>query len=131
VVTEEFQQKYPEATARVTRGLVKAAYWLGQEENREEAYSIWARTGVTREILREEFQGTPLKEQFNPLLDDFLVSQYRGVIAFNKDQKLIRYDVDFSKWVEPKYLDAALAALNLKLFWSPRNADGLSNRPLN
>lgn len=131
VGAEEFLQKHPDATTRVVRGLVRAAHWLGQEQNREEAYRTWARTGVTLEILREEFQGTSLKEQYNPLLDDFLVSQYKGVIAFNKDQKLIRSDVDFVKWTEPKYLDEALASLNLKNFWSPRSAEGVSLRPSN
>jgi sulfonate transport system substrate-binding protein len=131
VGSEDFLQKYPEATGRVVRGLVRASHWLAQEENREEAYSIWARTGVTKEILREEFQGTSLKEQFNPLLDGFLVSQYRAVIAFNKEQKLIRNDVDFGKWTDPKYLEAALTSLNLKNYWSTRNADGVSGKPLN
>jgi len=131
LVADEFQQKHPDATARVTRGLVKAAHWLADEQNREEAYVVWSRAGVSREILREEFQGTALKEQFNPLLDAFITSQYRGVIAFNKEQKLIRGDVDFARWTEPKYLEAALASLNLKTFWPTRNADGVADKPLN
>jgi len=131
VVNEDFEKANPDATARVTRGLVKAAHWLGQEQNREEAYAIWARTGVTLDILREEFQGTALKDQFNPLLDDFLRSQYRGVIAFNKDQKLIRNDVDLNTWIEPKYLNAALTSLSLGEFWLPRNADGVAGKASN
>ena len=59
------------------------------------------------------------------------MSQYRGVIAFNKEQKLIRNDVDFGKWTERKYLEAALTSLNLKNYWSTRNADGVSGKPAN
>ncbi|MDB5600775.1 MAG: Sulfonate transport system substrate-binding protein [Xanthobacteraceae bacterium] len=124
VVTDEFQKQYPEATLRVTRGLLRAAHWLGQEANREEAFGIWARTGVTLPILREEFDGVSLKNAFNPVPDDFFTAQYRGVIAFNKEQKLIRNDVDLGQWLEPKYVEAGLKSLDLQSFWPRRNADG-------
>ena len=124
VVGDDFQKTHPDATARVTRGLLKAARWLGDDNNREEAFTIWQRTGVTSEVLHEEFKGVPLRDAFNPLLDDFFRSQYRDVIAFDRDQKLIRNDVDLDQWIEPKYLAAALPALNLSHFWPERSADG-------
>ena len=131
LVTDDFQKKYPEATARVTRGLVRAAHWLAQDANREEAFQIWAKTGVSLDILREEFKGTTLKAAFNPLIDDFFAAQYRDVIAFNREQKLIRTDVDFTQWVEPKYLNVALTQLGLTTFWPLRNANGDPLKPGN
>ena len=130
VVNDEFQKKYPGATARIARGLLRAAQWLGEDKNREEAFTIWERTGVTSEVLHEEFKGVALREQFSPLIDDFFRSQYHDVIAFDRDQKLIRGDVDFDQWIEPKYLNAALAELNLTHFWPERTADG-SPKPTN
>jgi sulfonate transport system substrate-binding protein len=130
VVSDEFQKSYPDATARITRGLLKAAQWLGDDKNREEAFTIWERTGVTPDVLHEEFKGVPLRDAFNPLLDDFFRSQYRDVIAFDRDQKLIRNDVDLDQWIEPKYLAAALPALNLTHFWPERSPDG-TQKPTN
>jgi sulfonate transport system substrate-binding protein len=130
LVGDDFQKTYPDATARITRGLLRAAQWLGDDNNREEAFTIWERTGVTPDVLREEFKGVTLRDQFNPLIDDFFRAQYRDVIAFDRDQKLIRNDVDFDQWIEPKYLNDALTALNLTHFWPGRSADGAA-KPTN
>lgn len=124
MVTDDFLKKYPDATARVVRGLVTAAHWLAQDANREEALQIWTRTGVPLAILREEYQGTAFKDAFNPLLDDYFASRYRDVIAFDRQQKLIRNDVDVAQWLAPAPLDDALAKLDLTSFWPHRNADG-------
>lgn len=123
-VTEPFETKYPDATRRVARGLARAAEWLSHEENREEALQIWAKSGVPYASLKEEFSGVSLKQAFNPLIDDFLVAQYRDVLQFSKDQKLIRNDIDLQTWFVPKYLDAALKELGLEHYWPRRSADG-------
>lgn len=124
LVTDTFRKKYPGATARVLRGLVKAAYWLAQEGNREEAFRIWHRTGVPVAVLREEYKGVDFKSAFSPLLDDYMLSRYRDVIAFDRQQRLIRSDVDLAQWVAPEYLDAALDSLGLKSYWTRRTAEG-------
>lgn len=131
VGTEAFLNKYPEATERVVRGVVRAAQWLSDESNREDAYAIWGRTGVPIDVLRFEFKGVSLKDAFSPLIDDFYAAQYRDVIAFNKEQKLIRNDVDFQKWVEPRYLNAALKSLQLQSHWAAKNPDGAPDKPSN
>lgn len=130
VVDDSFQKAYPDATRRITRGLLKAAAWLADDKNREEAFTIWQRTGVTNAVLQEEFKGTSLRDQFNPLLDGFFQAQYKDVIAFDKEQKLIRKDVDLQEWIEPKYLNAALKELKLENTWPQRSADG-STKPSN
>lgn len=131
LVTDDFQKKYPEATERVVKGLVKAALWLADDHNRAEAFEIWHRTGVPLSVLDAEFKGVPLKEAFSPTIDPFFVAQYHNVIEFDKQQKLIRSDVDFDAWVEPKYLNVALKSLKAENFWPPRNADGLSTKASN
>jgi sulfonate transport system substrate-binding protein len=123
-VTEQFQGKYPEASERVVRGLVRAAEWLSHEENREEALHIWAKSGTPYGALKEEFAGASLKQAFNPLIDDFLLEQYRDATQFAKEEKLIRNTIDLQKWFEPRYLDAALKNLDLEHYWPRRTADG-------
>jgi sulfonate transport system substrate-binding protein len=125
VVTEDFEKKYPDATQRVVRGFLKAAQWLAQDENRREAIAIWARSGIPPAVIEEDVAGVPFRDQFNPLLDDFFRWQYGDSIAFEKDQKLIRNDVDLATWIEPKYQNAALASLGLQNFWPKRTVDGV------
>jgi sulfonate transport system substrate-binding protein len=124
LATEQFEAKYPEATQRVVRGLVRAAEWIGNESNREEALQIWAKSGTPYNALKEEFDGASLKQSFNPLIDAFLIEQYRDGVQFSKSEKLIRNDIDVDSWLEPKYLNAALKSLGLETFWPRRSASG-------
>jgi sulfonate transport system substrate-binding protein len=124
LVTDQFQSKYPETTQRVVRGLVRADEWLSHEENREEALQIWTKSGTPYTALKEEFAGLSLKQSFNPLIDDFLIEQYRDATQFSKDEKLIRRDIDLQQWFEPKYLNSALKTLGLEHYWPRRTPDG-------
>ncbi len=121
-VTDEFFQKYPTATARVVRGFVKAAEWLSHEENREEAVQIWSKSGVPASVLRDDISGAPLREQFDPRLDAFSLSQYRDTIAFAKEQHLIRATFELSQWFDTHDQDAALHELGLEGLWPARDA---------
>lgn len=124
LATEQFETTHPEATQRVLRGLLRAAEWISKEENREEAFQIWAKSGTPSSALKEEFDGAPLKQNFNPLIDDFLREQYRDGVQFSKDEKLIRNDIDVQAWLDPGPLDTALKSLKLENYWPRRTADG-------
>ena len=121
-VTEAFEKQYPQATQKVADALVKAAYWVSQESNREEAYRIWAKSGVPYEAIKDDFDGVPLKDVHNPRVDDFLVSQYRDAIEFTREQKLIRSDIDLQQWAAPSYVEQALRSQNLQTYWATRPA---------
>ncbi len=122
LVTEDFEKKYPEATQRVTTALVRAAHWVSDEANREEAIALWARSGVAESSLREEYADIRLKDVFNPVPDAYFVSLYHDATAFSKEQKLIRSDIDFAQWFAPAYAANAIQALSLDGFWAPRPA---------
>ena len=123
-VTEGFRAKYPEATQRVSRGLVRAGEWLSQEENREEALQIWAKSGTPHDALRRDYEGQSLKIAFSPLIDDFLVEQYRDATQFSKDEKLIRNEIDLKQWFVPVYLENSLKQLGLERHWPRRSGEG-------
>jgi sulfonate transport system substrate-binding protein len=123
-VTQQFEQKYPESTQRVARALVKAAEWLSQDSNHEEALQIWTKSGVPYDSVKKEFQDVSWKDAFNPRVDAFLTNQYRDATAFTREQKLIRADIDLSKWFAPQYVEHAIAERKLVGFWKDRNADG-------
>ncbi|WP_137918732.1 ABC transporter substrate-binding protein [Hydrogenophaga sp. 2FB] len=122
LVTETFEKQYPDATQRIANALVKAAHWVGQESNREEAYRLWALSGVSPQSIKDEYDGVSLKEVFNPRVDAFLLSQYDDAIDFTKDNKLIRNDIDVARWAAPQYVETALRAQGLQTHWAPRAA---------
>ncbi|MCK9510346.1 MAG: ABC transporter substrate-binding protein [Pigmentiphaga sp.] len=122
VVSERFWREYPEATRKVAKGLVKAAHWLGDEANKEEAIRIWAQSGVSEAHLREEFEGVPLRSLFNPRFDPFLIGQYEDAVAFSREERLIRNDVDVENWVLAEPVERAVAELALTEFWPSRPA---------
>lgn len=126
VVTEAFRTKYPEATQRISRALVRASEWLSRDGNREEALQIWAKSGTPYDALRRDYEGQSLKVAFSPLIDDFLTEQYRDAIQFSKVEKLIRNDIDLKQWFAPEYLTTSLKQLGLERHWAPRSAEGVA-----
>jgi sulfonate transport system substrate-binding protein len=123
-VTDRFAQKYPEATHRVVRGILAAAYWISRPENKDEALRIWAQTGIPVSALSEDASGRPLVEQLNPLLDTFTQAQFRDGLTFAQQEKLVRHTFDVGQWIEPKYLNAALDQSGWKSVWPERDAKG-------
>jgi sulfonate transport system substrate-binding protein len=124
--TQSFLDAYPDAAQRVVQGFVDAAYWVAQPANRKEALQIWSQTGIPVTSLDEDATGRPLGEQFSPLLDNFARAQFTDCLAFAHEEKLIRRTFDVGQWIEPKYLDAALAASGWQATWPQRDAAGKS-----
>lgn len=123
-VTESFEKQYPEIVQRVVTTLVKQAHWSSEEANRTPQYKLWAQSGTPFLDYKKDWDGTPLKDRINPLLDDFHRSQIDDAVRVSKNAKLIRRDVDTKTWYEPKYLNNALKELNLQNYWTPFNAKG-------
>ncbi|MBZ7924322.1 ABC transporter substrate-binding protein [Ensifer adhaerens] len=124
LVTDRFRKEYPEATQKVVTGFVKAAQWVADDKNRDEAFKIWSRAGSPVEVISKSNAGSSLGPKYNPRLDDFFVSRYQSGIAFDREQKLIRRDVDLDGWVDRSYVDNAVKSLNLQALWPDRSATG-------
>ncbi|MFK0334294.1 ABC transporter substrate-binding protein [Rhizobium sp. NPDC090275] len=124
LVTDKFRKAYPEATQKVVTGFVKAAQWLADDQNRDEAFKIWSRAGSPIEVIAKSNAGSSLGQKYNPRLDDFFTSRYQSGIAFDREQKLIRRDVDLDAWVDRTYVDNAVKSLKLETLWPDRSATG-------
>ncbi|WP_113273418.1 ABC transporter substrate-binding protein [Agrobacterium cavarae] len=124
LVTDKFRKAYPEATQKVVTGFVKAAQWLADDKNRDEAFKIWSRAGSPIEVISKSNAGSLLGQKYNPRLDDFFTSRYQSGIAFDREQKLIRRDVDLDAWVDRTYVDNAVRSLKLEKLWPDRSATG-------
>ena len=122
---EDFIKKYPEITKRVVKTLVKAAKWLADnEKNPTPVYQLWAKSGVQFSSYKEDLKADNLKVLSSPLIDPYFTSTYKWNIREAKRFGLIKNDIDFEKWVDTSFLNAALKELGLEGFWKPIDESG-------
>jgi sulfonate transport system substrate-binding protein len=124
LVTEDFESRHPDLTARVVRAVVKAAQWSTDESNREAVFEGWTKSGIPVETFRADFADVKLTDRLSPIIDDFFIARYRAQAERAKTYKLLRDDVDVDSWFEPKYLNRALADLKLEDYWPRYDATG-------
>lgn len=123
--SQAFIDQYPDITQRVVGKLVEASKWLSdQEANPAPVYQLWAKSGTQFSNYKEDFQSSTLKIRASPLVDEYVTSQYKRAIADAKRFGLIKNDINFDQWVEPRFLNAALKAQKLEGYWKPYGADG-------
>ncbi|KYF51487.1 nitrate ABC transporter substrate-binding protein [Sorangium cellulosum] len=124
LVTKEFEEKYPAIVGRVVKTLVESARWTSDEENRDEVFALWARTGIPYATWKESFDGEPMKLRNSPLFDGFLTHRYKQAVADAQRFKLIRRGVDVDAWIDKSYLDAAIRSLHLEGYWPSYDSEG-------
>ena len=124
IAADKFVSRHPELTQRVVTALAKAAYWSSQEENREALFEIWARSGRPASVYRADFADQPLKYRASPLIDDYLIEQYRVQARQAKEYGLLRREVNVDGWFDPSFLTVALKQLDLESYWTRYSADG-------
>lgn len=124
VATNDFAQRYPDATRRVVRSVVKAARWSADEANRQEVFKLFARMGIPEEVWRAEYDGTSLTLRLSPLLDPFIIARYQQAMDEAARFGLIRRKFDVASWIDRSFLDAVLAEQKLNNFWPQYDAAG-------
>ena len=123
--SEDFIRKYPEITERVVKVFVLAAKWLSdQDANPTPVFELWAKSGVPFSNFKEDFGGISLKTLSSPLLDDYLVSEYKAHIDQAKQYGLIRRSFEFEPWMDRHFLVQALKDLQLEHQWTEYDASG-------
>lgn len=120
----DFVAKYPDATERVAKAFVQAAYLMSLDSNREDILQFWGETSDPYPVEVKEYDGVPLKQKVVPLFDPFLTAHYREAVAYSVQTKLIRKDFPVDDWFDPHFVDAALHDLKLDTYWPPMNAQG-------
>jgi sulfonate transport system substrate-binding protein len=121
----EFIQKYPEHTKRVVKTLVLAAKWLADQEGKPEpVFQLWTRTGFTYASFKEDWTNESMKYKTSPLIDPYIFARYAFQISEARRLGLTRSTFDFREWVDPSFLNAALAELQLQDYWAPRDENG-------
>jgi sulfonate transport system substrate-binding protein len=123
-VAEAFADQYPDITQRVVNALVRANYWTVQEENRDEVYKIWAKSGIPLQHFREDWDGQNWTQKLSPLIDDYLVHSYRVSFEDAKKFGLVRGKFDLERYFDRRYLDKALSELQLQGYWKEEDPSG-------
>ncbi|KYF51489.1 nitrate ABC transporter substrate-binding protein [Sorangium cellulosum] len=130
IVTEEFANRYPDATRRVVKVLVQAAHWVSEsEKNPAPIYQLWAKSGVPFSSYKEDHAGESLKVRSSPLFDEYLIARYKSAVADAKKFGLIRRTFDVDAWIDQRFLREALKELNLEHYWPEFDASGKPKRP--
>ncbi len=124
IAAEAFVAAQPEVTQRIVTALVRAADFSSQENNRAVLFDIWARSGRTPETYRDDFAGQTMKQRNSPIMDAFLIEQYRVQAEQARSYGLVRREVDVNGWFEPRFLEAALDKLGLQHAWPRLDAAG-------
>lgn len=125
LATEDFIGKYPAATARVVRQLVRASQWASDEANRSALITLWGeQSGQGPAVFQSEFDGENLKARHSPLIDEAAVSAYKGVVADALKLGLIKQNVDVDAWVAPQFVEAALKDLKAERYWPRLDRNG-------
>ncbi|NYI00356.1 ABC transporter substrate-binding protein [Cupriavidus plantarum] len=124
LVTEDFLNRYPEATQQFVRTAVESARWASDEKNREEVLRTWARAGTPYEHWKEDFDGEPLRVRLNPNFDPFLVARYKDAVEQAYRFRLSRARFDVDQWIDQRYLRTALEDLKLQTYWPIYQPDG-------
>lgn len=117
LVTDEFAAANPALVQRFVDAAVRTARWSSDEAHREEVLRLWARAGTPYEHWREDYDGEPLRVRLNPNFDPFLVARYKDAAEQAQRFKLSRARIDVDRWIDTRWLDAALKAQKLETFW--------------
>jgi sulfonate transport system substrate-binding protein len=122
---ESFIQKYPDVTKRIVKTLVLAAKWSSDADaNPAPVYQLWTKSGFTFASFKEDGKGQSLKVLSSPLLDEYIVSQYKRQVADAKRFGLVKQTFDVDAWFEPRFLNEVLKETGLTNFWQPVDAAG-------
>lgn len=124
IASDAFVTAQPELTQKIVTGFVKAAHWASDEANREAVLEIWARSGTPVSVFRYDFDGQPLHYRNSPIIDPFLVEQYRVQARQAREFGLVRREIDLAGWFDTRFLEASLKDLRLERRWQRFGADG-------
>jgi len=124
LAAEDFVNDHPETVQTIVTAIVRAAAWSSDDANRSAVFEAWAKSGYPAENFRDDFEGSSMKDRSSPLIDPFLVGQYRVQAAMAREYKLLRRDVDLNGWFDDRFVRQALITLGLTRFWTARDAQG-------
>lgn len=115
--SDAFVTRYPELTQLVVDAYLKAAYWTSQEANQAAYLGYLSQSGQPLSVLQREVEGESWAAHFSPLYDQALRQHYTDAIAYSRQARLIRKDVDVDALIDPRFVQQGLKNLDLQHVW--------------
>jgi sulfonate transport system substrate-binding protein len=123
--TEQFISRYPEITQRIVNRLVAASKEISDHDaNPSSVFQLWTKSGVQFSNYKEDYQGISLKLTSSPLLDPYIVSQFKTKVSLAKHYGLIKEAFDFESLIDRRFLNKALKDQGLESYWPQVSSSG-------
>ena len=116
----DFTQASPALTQLVVTAWLRAQHWASLDANRDAFILDGTRPGVPERVVRRAYDDPQLawKDRFSPMYDGLVYRHYREVLAFARQQKLVRKHLTAEELLEPRFVDAGLKELGLTNYWT-------------
>ncbi|MDX5627625.1 MULTISPECIES: ABC transporter substrate-binding protein [unclassified Brenneria] len=125
LATEDFIQRYPQATQQLVDVLVENARWIADPAHLPDYIALMAeQSQIPKALFEEELNPNDLNFQSSPRLDAFLRSSFADSIQRAKNAGLIRRDYPVDEWFAGGFVDKALAEQPQAAVWPQYNAAG-------
>lgn len=123
--TQAFIDAHPEVTQHLVDVLVDNAKWLSEPNNVQPyAKLMAAQSNIPEGLFQQELQGDDLHFRQSPRPDPFLLGNLQDSVDQAKTLGLIRRSFEAASWVEPRFVDHALAEQQLQNFWPQYDRNG-------
>ncbi|MFT4048034.1 MAG: ABC transporter substrate-binding protein [Solimonas sp.] len=121
---EAFVQQHPQIAQALVTGIVRTYQWASQEQSRPEFVNYATRFGQSASVIEREIDSQKLewKQRWSPLFTPAVRQHYVEEIAYARDAKLIRQDVDVDALFDKRFVTTALAQLQLDRYWAAQTA---------
>lgn len=122
LVTEQFAAQYPDITKRIVKVWLQAAKWGADDKSA--AFKAWTKAGIPLSSFKQDYGTIPGKQILSPLFDEFYVTHLKDAVKASKEKRIIRKEFDVDKFIDSRYLDAALKELKQDKYWDEYDAKG-------
>jgi sulfonate transport system substrate-binding protein len=123
--TQAFIDAHPEVTQHLVDVVVANAKWLSEPDNVQPyAKLMAAQSNIPEGLFQQELQGDDLHFRQSPRPDPFLLGNLQDSVDQAKTLGLIRRSFEAAGWVEPRFVDHAVAEQQLQNFWPQYDRNG-------
>ncbi|CPR21306.1 Alkanesulfonates-binding protein [Brenneria goodwinii] len=125
LATEDFIQRYPQATQQLVNVLVENARWIADPAHLPDYIALMSeQSQIPQSLFEEELNPDDLNFQSSPRLDAFLRSSFEDSIQRAKNAGLIRRDYPVDEWFDGRFVDKTLADQQWETVWPLYDAAG-------
>ncbi|TCM60443.1 sulfonate transport system substrate-binding protein [Acinetobacter calcoaceticus] len=118
IATKGFIKTHPEIVQKLVNAVLKSAYYVGQDENRDTAIQLVTQNaGYSKQLYALNLDALSLKDMHSPRLDSSYLDHLQTGVRTALDAKLIKNDIQIKQWIDPQFVDTGIKHLGYVQFW--------------